>query len=104
MDPMSYIEPSSLWKSKPYPIGTGLKIAYLFPAQSIKKCQSIAYIGFCGRAADGSGRPWQALFRGPPVDGVSPVGTAFVPASVITKQNTNTIGKNKDFIELFSMF
>lgn len=49
------------------------------------------------------GRQWQGLFLGLSHDGVSSVGTAFVPASIITKQNANTIGKNKDFIELFSM-
>ena len=30
-------EDEFLWKSKAYPIGTGQKIAYLFPAQSTKK-------------------------------------------------------------------
>ena len=45
----SYIALSFLWKSKAYPIEIGRKIAYLFPAQGTKKCQSIAYIGFCGR-------------------------------------------------------
>ena len=29
-----------------YRIGTGRKIAYLFPSQNYKKRQSIAYIGF----------------------------------------------------------
>lgn len=37
LDPKSYIDLSSLWKSKAYPIGTGRKIAYLFPAQGTKK-------------------------------------------------------------------
>ena len=60
--PKSYIVLSFLWKSKAYPIGTGQKITYMFTAQGTKKCQSIAYIGFCGRAADGSERPCQALF------------------------------------------
>ena len=40
--PKSYIVLSFLWKSKAYPIGTG---------------QKIAYIGFCGQAADGHGKP-----------------------------------------------
>ena len=44
--PKSYIVLSFLWKSKAYPIGTGRKIAYLFPSQNYKKRQSIAYIGF----------------------------------------------------------
>ena len=55
--PKSYIVLSFLWKSKAYPLGTGQKIAYLFPAQGTKKCQSIAYIGFCEQAADGHGKP-----------------------------------------------
>ena len=46
MDPKSYIVLSFLWKSKVYQIGTGRKIAYLFPSQNYKKRQSIAYIGF----------------------------------------------------------
>ena len=33
----SYIVLSFLWKSKAHPIGTGRKIAYLFPAQGTKK-------------------------------------------------------------------
>ena len=35
--PKSYIVLSFLWKSKAYPIGTGQKIAYLFPDQGTKK-------------------------------------------------------------------
>ena len=35
--PKSYIVLSFLWKRKVYQIGTGQKIAYLFPAQGIKK-------------------------------------------------------------------
>ena len=35
---------------------------FVFNPKYEKECQSIANIGFCGRAADGSGRPWQALF------------------------------------------
>ena len=42
-----------------------------------------------------------SLVLRPADDGISPVGTIFVPASFITKQNANTIGKTKDFIELF---
>ena len=44
-----------------------------------------------------------SLVLRPADDGISPVGTIFVPASFITKQNANTIGKSKDFIELFPM-
>ena len=35
--PKSYIVLSFLWKSKVYPIGTGQKIAYLFPAPGTEK-------------------------------------------------------------------
>ena len=63
--PKSYIVLSFLWKSKAYPIGTGQKIAYLFPAQSTKKCQSIAYIGFCEQAADELRTAMASLFLRP---------------------------------------
>ena len=90
--PKSYIVLSFLRKSKVQRIGTGRKITYLFLAQSTKKNANQQRILIF---ADGSGRPWQALFLDLPIDGVSPVVTAFVPA----KYNR----KNKDFIELFSM-
>lgn len=68
-----------------------------------KRMPSIGVDWPCGQAADERGQLWQGLFSGSPFDDVPSVGTASVPASIITKQNAITIGKSKDFIELFSM-
>lgn len=43
--PKSYTALPFLWKSKAYQIETGRKIAYLFPAQGKKECQSMEDMG-----------------------------------------------------------
>ena len=55
--PKSYIVLSFLWKSKAYPIGTGQKIAYLFPAQGTEKMSINSVYWLLRMETDGYGKP-----------------------------------------------
>ena len=61
MDPKSYIVLSFLCKSKAHPIGTGRKIANLFPAQGTEKNanqqRTLAFANELRTEADGHAKP-----------------------------------------------